>query len=81
MRILISITILFYNFANKIIMFQEALQFHSLIVLCYNRQIVVKVISQIHPTLIWQISHIIMDFFFQLFSYVFQSINVWTLAT
>jgi len=81
MRILISITILFYKFANKIIMFQEALQFHSLIVLCYNRQIVVKVISQIPPTLIWQISHIIMDLFFQLFSYVFQSINMWTLAT
>jgi hypothetical protein len=78
MRILISITILFYKFANKIIMFQEALQFHSLIVLCYNRQIVVKVISQIPPTLIWQISHIIMDFFFQLFSYVSQSITVWT---
>jgi len=64
MKILISIIILFYKFVYKIIMFQEALQFHSLI-------FVVKVIGRMPPLLIWQIFHIIMDFFFHLSLYVF----------
>jgi hypothetical protein len=31
------IVVLFCTFVNKIIMFQEALQFHSTTVFCYNR--------------------------------------------
>jgi hypothetical protein len=52
-------------------MFQEALQFHSLIFFCYSKHIVVKVIGRMPPLLIWQIFHIIMDFFFHLSLYVF----------
>jgi hypothetical protein len=40
------------KFVIKVIMFQEALQFCSTIVLCYNKQIVVRVIGWVPPHLI-----------------------------
>ncbi len=52
-------------------MFQEALQFHFKFFFCYSRQIVVEVVGWMLPLLIWQIFHIIMDFFFQFSLYVF----------
>jgi hypothetical protein len=44
-------------------MFQEALQFRFAIVLCYNKQIVVRVTGRVLPPLTWQhIFQIIVDF-------------------
>jgi hypothetical protein len=37
-------------------MFQEPLQFRSTIVLCYNKQIVMKVTSRMPSPLTWHIS-------------------------
>jgi hypothetical protein len=42
-------------------MFQEALQFRSTIVLCYNKQIVMRIIGQMPPLLIWHIYQILVD--------------------
>jgi hypothetical protein len=42
-------------------MFQKALQFRSTIVLCYNKQTVVKIISWVLPPLTWQIFQTIVN--------------------
>jgi hypothetical protein len=42
-------------------MFQEALQFHFVIVLYYNKHIAMRVNDQVPPPRIWQISQIIVD--------------------
>jgi len=42
-------------------MFQEALQFCFTIVLCFSKQIVVKVTSRMPPLLTWHIFQIIVD--------------------
>jgi len=44
-------------------MFQEALQFHSTIMLCYNKHTIMRVISSVPPLLTWYISQIIVDCF------------------
>jgi len=43
--------------------FQEALHFQKIIVLYYNKQIVVRVIARMPPPLTWYISQIIVDVF------------------
>jgi hypothetical protein len=63
-------------------MFQEALQFRFAIMLCYNKQIVVKVIGQVLPPLAWQhIFQIIVDFLsLNVYAYVLnQSHGYWLL--
>jgi hypothetical protein len=40
-------------FASKVIIFQEALQFRSIIVLCYSKQTTMRVSSQVPPPLNW----------------------------
>jgi hypothetical protein len=42
-------------------MFKKDLQFHSTILFCYNKQIIVKVTSQVLSPLTWHISQIIAD--------------------
>jgi hypothetical protein len=42
-------------------MFQEALQFKDLIILCYSRQNIVRRSGKVPPLLSWHISKIIMD--------------------
>jgi hypothetical protein len=42
-------------------MFQEALEFQSTIVLCYNKQIAIRVTSRMPAPLTWQISQTIVD--------------------
>jgi hypothetical protein len=42
-------------------MFQEALQFKDVIILCYSRQNTVKISGRMLPFLTWYISKIIMD--------------------
>jgi len=44
-------------------MFLKVLQFQKVIVMCYNTQIVVKIIKNVPPPLIWHISQIIMNYF------------------
>jgi len=63
-------------------MFQEALQFRSTIVLCYNKQIVMKIIGQMPPFLIWHIYQILVDSLSPIVSsYVFnQSHGHWLLS-
>jgi hypothetical protein len=63
-------------------MFQEALQFRSTIVLCYNKQIVMKIIGQMPPFLIWHIYQILVDCLSPIVSsYVFnQSHGHWLLS-
>jgi hypothetical protein len=56
--------IIYYKLANKIITFQEALQFKDSIILCYNMQNNVKISGRVPPLLTWQISHIIVDCFY-----------------
>jgi len=51
----------FYKFASKIILFQKALQFRVVIVLCYSQQTVVRVIGHVPPTLTWHIYQIIIN--------------------
>jgi hypothetical protein len=53
---------MFCMFVNKIIMFRETLQFWPIIVLCYRRQTIVRVISKMPPLLTCQISQIVVDF-------------------
>ncbi len=50
-RLLIFFVLLFYKFASKVIVFQEALLFQAFIVLCYSRQTIVKVTRQVPPLL------------------------------
>jgi hypothetical protein len=52
---------MFCKFASKIIMFQEALQFHFTIMLLYGKHTTMGIINQMPPPLTWQISHIIAD--------------------
>jgi hypothetical protein len=54
----------FYKFASKTILFQEALQFRVVIVLCYNQQTRVRVTSHVPPPLTWHIYQIIVDVLF-----------------
>jgi hypothetical protein len=56
----------FCRFASKIILFQKALQFKATIVLCYSRQIVVRVSGHVRPPLTWHISQIIIDVLFSI---------------
>jgi hypothetical protein len=49
-------------------MFEEALQFHSTIVVCYNKQTIMRVINQMPPPLTWHIYQIIVDCFFPIVS-------------
>jgi len=51
------------KFANKFIMFQKALQFHSTIVLYYSKQIVMRVNGWMPLSLIWHICEIVVDCF------------------
>ncbi len=43
-------------------MFQKALLFWNAIILCYNKQIVMKVVGQVPPPFTWHICWIIVDF-------------------
>jgi hypothetical protein len=52
----------FRKFVNKIIMFQKALRFQYAIVFYYNKQIVVKIIGLMPPSLTWQIFQKIVDY-------------------
>jgi hypothetical protein len=52
---------LFCKFASKVIMFQDALLFQNVIVLCYSRQIAMKVVNQVPPPFTWHICQIIVD--------------------
>jgi len=62
-KLLICFVSLFYKFASKVIMFQEALLFQATIVLCYNRQTTMKVVNQVPPPFTWHICQIIIDCF------------------
>jgi hypothetical protein len=42
-------------------MFQEALQFEDVIILCYRRQNIVKISGRMPPFLTWHISKIIVE--------------------
>jgi hypothetical protein len=42
-------------------MFQEALQFKDVIILCYSRQNTVRINGKVPPFLSWHISKIIVD--------------------
>jgi hypothetical protein len=42
-------------------MFQEALQFCFVIVLCYRKQNAMRVIGRVPPPLTWHISQIVVD--------------------
>ncbi len=44
-------------------MFQEALQFKDVIILCYNKQNIVRLCGKVLPLLTWHISKIIVDSF------------------
>jgi len=55
--------IYFYRFASKIILFQKALQFKAIIILCYIWQTIVWITSRVLPPLTWHISQIIIDVF------------------
>lgn len=44
----------FCKFTSKTIIFQKALQFQEVVMLCYNRQIVMKVIRCVPPPLTLQ---------------------------
>jgi hypothetical protein len=48
---------MFCKFANKTIIFQKDLQFQEVVMLCYNRQIVMKVIRWLPPPLTLHIAH------------------------
>jgi hypothetical protein len=52
-------------------MFQEALLFRATIILCYNKQIVVRVASQVPPLFTWHIYQIIVDCLFPIVKHVF----------
>jgi hypothetical protein len=45
-------------------MFQEALQFKVVIVLCYNQQTTMRITSRVPPLLTWHIFEIIIDVLF-----------------
>jgi phage gp36-like protein len=47
------------KFANKIILFQEALQFRATIVFSYSQQTIVKIMGHVPPLLTWHICQII----------------------
>jgi hypothetical protein len=51
------------KFANKIIMFQEALKFKDVIILCYNRQNIVRISGRMSSLFTWHISQIIVNYF------------------
>jgi hypothetical protein len=44
-------------------MFQEALQFKDVIILCYSRQNIVEISGRMRPFLTWHISKIIVDLY------------------
>ncbi len=43
-------------------MFQKALKFKDVIILCYNRQNIVKINERVPPLFTWHIFKIIVDF-------------------
>jgi hypothetical protein len=45
-------------------MFQEALQFKDVIILCYSKQNTIKISGKVPPLFSWHISKIIMDSLF-----------------
>jgi hypothetical protein len=52
-------------FINKIIMFQEALQFKDVIIFYYNKQkCIIKINGRTPPLLTWHIFQIIVDLHF-----------------
>jgi hypothetical protein len=53
----------FVKFANKVILFQETFHFEKVILLCYNMQNIVRMITQIPTALAWHIYQIIVDTF------------------
>ncbi len=42
---------IFFRYVSKIIMFQKALQFRFASVFCYNKQITMRITSQVLPPL------------------------------
>ncbi len=53
----------FYKISNKIIMFQEVLQFKDFIILYYIRKNTIKINRKVPPLFIWHLSRINLDFF------------------
>jgi len=47
--------------ANKIIMFQNSLQFKDVIVLCYNRQNIIGISGRVPPIFTWHIFQIVVN--------------------
>jgi len=43
-------------------MFQEALLFQATIVMCYSKQIAMRVVNQVPPPFTWHICQIIVDY-------------------
>ncbi len=54
----------FCQFAIKIIMFQEVVQFKEVIILCYIKENTNKINGKVSPFLTWHILKIIVDSFF-----------------
>ncbi len=49
------------SFASKVILFQEALQYHEAIVHSYNKQIVVRISVHVPPPPTWHVAQIVVD--------------------
>jgi hypothetical protein len=56
---------MFCQFASKIIMFQEVVQFKEVIILCYIKQNTIKINGKVPPFFTWHIFKIIVDSFFR----------------
>jgi hypothetical protein len=67
-----------YRFANKTIMFQEALQFKNVIIFCYNRQNTIRISRRVSHLLTQHIFQIIMNFFLMLWVFMFWTILIAT---
>jgi hypothetical protein len=52
---------LIYRFASKVILSQKTLQYHKVIVHCYNGQIVVKISVCVPPPLTWHVAQIVIE--------------------
>jgi hypothetical protein len=70
-----------YKFASKVILFQEALLFQKVIVLCYSSQIVIRVYGWVPHVITWHICQTIVDCLFPIvIAYVLnQSKDHWLL--
>ncbi len=51
------------KFASKIILFQKVLQFKDVIMHCYSKQSLMKMITRVPPPLTWHICQIFVDCF------------------